>query len=317
MKNNPGFSLLELMIALLIGAMIISGLFATLYQVGRAQHSISMVTDANQQAAIIFNHLERDIMGAFIPEQVEPIQSKKQEEDTQAQQAKPIEKVFWGKARDDKNLQLLTFITSNPLEPYLGVKNTKPKTRVARVVYRLDPQKGFKDSFVLSRQEGADLSYAVYKKQADKKKVPVRYDMVDNIAALSISYLVPDAEKKVNDDEQKREYKKTKNWNSDSKNEKDKDKGIQYTLPEFLQISLELWDTAHEKKFNFSYTIPVLFKKGKPKRKQQSPPQKPPMQIAQKTKKSSPAVFASAANGEKVTITKDADGKIVLTQVPA
>lgn len=94
MKNNHGFSLIELMISLTISAMIIAGLFSTLSQVGLAENTITSVTDAHQKAAILFTHLERDIMGAFIPEQVDPIKKPKDAHEKQ-EATKPVDKVFW------------------------------------------------------------------------------------------------------------------------------------------------------------------------------------------------------------------------------
>src|SRR5579872_2112019 len=268
MKNNPGFSLLELLIGLLISSMILSGLFLTLNQVGFAENSITSITDAHQKAAILFNHLERDIMGAFIPEQIDPI--KRQDNDKKDITAKPLEKIFWGKSHDDKNLELFTCISNNPLEVYLGAKNTKPKTRVARIVYRLEAQKGLKDSFTLTRQEGADLSLEKYKKPtgkqpAGKHKNPI-YDMIDHIASLSISYLAPDPKKEKDEDKDKKKYLKTKSWNSEVKQEKTGK--VEYKLPEFVEIELVLWDTGHEKKFEFSYIIPIMFQRSKPRQKQ-------------------------------------------------
>lgn len=325
MKNNVGFSLIELMIALVISTMIITGLFSTLYQVGLAENTITSVTDAHQKASILFTHLERDIMGAFIPEQADPIKKPKDAHDKQETAAKPVDKIFWGKSRDDKNLELFTCITSNPLEVYLGAKNTKPKTRIARIVYRLEPQKGVKDSFILMRQEGADVFFDSYKKTAGKNKTPAGYEMIEGIASLSISYLAPDTKnEKKEGQEEKKKYEKTKNWNSEVKQEKTGQ--IQYKLPEFVEIELFLWDTRHEKKFEFTYTIPIMFQKDRPKRKQDTAPAfalpqpmlqptAQPMAVARSKKMGPPSI--STHDGKKITISKDERGDFVVQEVPA
>lgn len=312
MKNKPGFSLIELMISLLISAMIISGLFSTLYQIGQTQTSLNTVTDVHQKAAILFSHLERDIMGSFIPEQVDPIKLPKKSAavnvPTTENKVKPIDKVFYGKSRDDKNLEQLTFITSNALQVYAGIKNSKQKPRTARVVYRLEPQKGVKESFVFSRQEGADLNYELYRATSQKKRVAPIYTMIDNIASLSITYLTPAAQKeKTVGVDQKIEYKKTKKWNSEIKQEKNNQ--ISYKLPEFVEISLVLWDMAHEKKFDFSYTVPIMFQKGKPKRQAPAPQRTPARQVNQRP----PSIAVS--DGSRVTVTRDKNGKFIVEQV--
>lgn len=228
-----------------------------------------------------------------------------------------------GKSRDEKNLELFTCITSNPLEVYLGAKNTKPKTRVARVIYRLEPQKGVKDSFVLMRQEGGDVFFDSYKKTTGKNKISAGYEMIDGIVSLSISYLAPDTKKeKTEGEEEKKKYEKTKNWNSEVKQEKTGQ--IQYKLPEFVEIELFLWDTGHEKKFEFTYTIPIMFQKDRPKRKQEAPPlfalpipqpTPQPMAMARSKKMGPPSI--SAQDGKKITISKDAQGEFVIQEVAA
>lgn len=328
MKNNHGFSLIELMISLTISAMIIAGLFSTLAQVGAAENTITSVADVHQKAAILFTHLERDIMGAFIPEQVDPLKKPKDAQGKQEDAIKPVDKVFYGKSRDEKNLELLTCITSNPLEVYLGAKNTKPKARIARVVYRLEPQKGVKDSFVLMRQEGSDVFFDSYKKTTGKNKIAPGYEMIENIASLSIFYLAPDTKQEQSEGQDgKKKYTKHKNWNSEVKQEKTGQ--IQYKLPEFVEIELFLWDTVHEKKFEFTYVIPIMFQKDKPKRKStaapmftQPVPQMPqqqtipePMAMARSTKKQPPSIMAQ--DGKKITIAKDARGDFVIQEVPA
>ena len=308
-KNNPGFSLIELMITLLIGSMIIAGLFSTLYQVGRAQITIDTITDVHQRAAILFNHLERDIMGAFIPEQVNPIKKPKKDGDD-TEKEKIINKIFWAKAREDKNIETLTFITNNPLEVYLGAKNSEPKPRVARIVYRVQPQKGAKDSFIITRQEGAQLNYDLYKKKADIKKVQPAYEMISDIASLSITFLALDAKK--SKETKKQEYTKSKDWNSDKKSDSEKKKGVQYKLPEFVEIALSLWDINHEKKFAFNYTIPVMYRKGKPKKKASS------FAKASADKKNRPKGPPSISTKDgKVTVTRNEKGEFVITKVPA
>lgn len=315
--KQRGFSLIELLLTVLIGGIILTGLFSTLYQVSGAQAAIASITDVHQRAAILFNHLERDLMGAFIPEQVSLIKKdKKDKAESDEEEKKGIDKIFWGTVRD-ANLNTLTFITNNPLEVYLKATNRKPKPRVARVVYRLQPQKGVKNSFILTRQEGEDLSFALYTKTnvsttQRSKIVSPAFEMIDGIASLGVAYLTPKQDNKKEDRTKKREYKSAKEWNSDQKKEQKTAGGKQkevreYNLPEFIAVKLELWDIAYEKKYSFEYVVPIMFRKYKRDTPQPAAPKKP-------TQKPTASITGAIVTGKNNTSTPRLPSGIELTQ---
>ena len=288
--QRRGFSLIEVMIALMITSMLLAGLFATIYQVGFMQRSVETIVSADERAAIILHQMERDIMGVFIPEQIHKI-IKKEDEDSK----KGIDKVFYG-TQKEKQLELLTFITNNPLELYLKIKNVKPKPRVARVLYRLVPEKGHKNSFTLTRQEGQKLSFKEYKKDAKGSLRP--FNILEGLASCSITYFKLEGAKK-GEESKKNNYKKLNHW--PEKETADKKKTI--TLPAYVELKIELWDNAYENKKSFSMQIPILIdprmpkpiKKPKPKTQQapQAQPAKTPsVTTAMKKKTQKPNKFS-------------------------
>ncbi len=254
--TKRGFTLLEIMIVTLIAAVISTGLLTTILQISRLQETVNTITSVYGRAALLQNQLERDVMGAFIPSQVDMIQTTT----VKQAQVKPLEKIFFSKNKGEQ-LDLLTFITSSPLQIYFGITNIKLKPRVARVVYRLIPDTRRKNSYVLTRQEGTKpLRFESYNKdaQGDLRSYP----MIDGIYSLSIQYI--SIEQKTGDDEKKsvkRIYKKQKEWESQKKQD-DKKKKAPLRLPNQIELHVELWDSTYTNHRPFMLTIPIIAMSG-------------------------------------------------------
>ncbi len=253
-----GFVLLEVLISSLIAALLSTGLLTTIFQMSRLQETINTITSVYGRVAILQNQLERDVMGAFIPTQVDLIQTTTEK---RAQQAKPLEKIFYGTMKDGK-LDLLTFITTNPMQIYFGIKKTKLKPRVARVVYRLVPDERRKNSYVLMRQEGTRrLAFDAYTRDAEGDLRS--YVMLDGIQRLEVQYGV--VEQKTEDDEKKsvkRVYKKQKSWDSKPKQDEKQKQKLPPRLPNYIELQVALWDSVYKSSRQFVLTIPIVAMSG-------------------------------------------------------
>jgi len=248
---KKGFALLEVMIASLIAALLSTSLLITIAQVSRLQETVNTITSVYGRMAILQNQMERDIMGAFVPMQVDLIPTTTQPKE---EQPKPIDKLFYGKMTGGR-LDLLTCITSNPLQIYFGIKDTKLKPRVARVVYRLEPDKRRKNSFVLMRQEGQQLSLAGYKKDAQGSMR--MYEIIDGIQSLSVQYISVE-EKRSADGTIKRTYKKQNSWDSQKPQADSKKPRGPVRLPNFVELQIALWNTTYTSARRFALVIPVM-----------------------------------------------------------
>ncbi len=265
---KKGFTLIEIMISTVIAGILSAGLFATITQVNGLRQIIFNITSTYGRLSVFEQQMERDIMGAFVPTQYDllPTQTDKKDE-----KSKPLEKIFYGESKGKGGrLDFLTFITSNPLEIFYGVEKIKLKPRVARVVYRLIPQEGRKDSYVLMRQEGtSDLTFDAYKKdaQADLRAYP----MIDGIQNLSIRFI--SVEEKVDTENKSitHTYTEASNWkdidSASAKASADRPKSPpppvpRPRLPQYVQFTLSLWDSVYEKYKEFVMTIPVQSKYG-------------------------------------------------------
>ncbi|MCX5922848.1 MAG: prepilin-type N-terminal cleavage/methylation domain-containing protein [Candidatus Dependentiae bacterium] len=315
---KSGFTLIEILISMAIASMISVMLFMSFGQIGSYVHVVDDYVDVSVKAAIVHQQLEKDLMGVFIPIAAED-QKKTSTQSSPvppagskpaapvpgaAEKEKPIKKVtkvFFGNNRE-KNLDTLTFITDDPLQIYWsenksGNKAGKAKPRIARVIYRLVQDKKEKNTYKLMRQEGVDLYFDTYKPGSTKDIK--EYEIIDGIKRMTIEYFVAVPAK---DDgaspkeKQKKEYKKTKEWNT----EKDKDgaqddkkdkKKNEKAFPDYVVIQLTLWDNAKKRDTVFAFTISFLAD-GK-----QPPEPEPPMTMVQKVLQGVQGAHAAAQPG--------------------
>lgn len=237
---KKGFILIELLIATLIAGMISILLLTALQQTNKFQSVIDNNIDIYTRATIFHHQLEKDITGAFVPDYKQSISSKKK------QKKSPIDHIFYGVNRD-KQFDILTFITTNPLVVYWGKKTGSLKPRVVRVIYRLQSENEKKNSYILLRQEGSKLSFKSYEK--NNPKAPRSYQLINGIKNLSITYTVVEKSEKI--DKKQPSYKTVNEWDWPQKNQQNK-KG-KPPLPQFITVNLVLWDNDYKRDISFTF----------------------------------------------------------------
>jgi len=257
---KKGFILIELLIATLIAGMISILLLTALQQTNKFQSVIDNNIDIYTRAIIFHHQFEKDITGAFIPIQAykQPVSSEKKQKEL------PIDHIFYSVNRD-KKFDILTFITTNPLVVYWGVKIGSLKPRVARVVYQLQSEDEKKPSYILLRQEGNKLSFASYKKS--NLQAPRSYQIINGIKDLSITYTVTEEQQEI--DKKQPSYKTVREWNWPQKNQTNKKE--EPPLPQFITVNLVLWDNDYkrDKSFTFIFANIIDTKQEKPSQIQQ------------------------------------------------
>lgn len=233
--------LIELLIATLITSMISILLLTALQQSTKFQAVIDNNIDVHTRAIICYQQLEKDIMGAF-----SPTQDNRQNK----QKNLPLEHIFYS-TNQNKRFNTLTFVTTNSLAVYWGEKTGKANPRVARVVYQLQPEHERKDSFVLFRQEGTNLSFSHYKK--DNPKAPRAYQLINGIKNLSVTYTILEDQK---DHSKKPIYKTVNTWDWPLKEKRNNKK--EPILPNFITVNLILWDNDYKSDSSFTFTFILL-----------------------------------------------------------
>lgn len=288
-----GFVLLQLMITLVVSSILATALLFAIMQMSQSKIVLNTLTGTYGRIAIAQNQMERDIMSAFIPAQVDLLQTTTEK----TAQEKPLEKIFYAESNEQGGrMKLLTFITSSPLEIFYGIKNINPKPRVARVVYRLLPDERHANSFVLTRQEGtADLQFDAYKQDATGANRP--FAVIDGIQDCSLTFVSIEIDSK--DEEQKRTFKRVKNWDSAPKKEEKQSSGLaqmfvkkeRIKLPNQVEMKLTLWDSTFDSTRTFECIIPIAYKASE----YEQPPQKAATQEEKKSEQPNEAANATAS----------------------
>ncbi len=254
---KSGAILLEVLIASAVSAILATILLAAFHQTNRSLGIADDFIDIYAQVAVVHKQLEQDISGAMIP--FEPPKEEKKAETKKTlvakkeeKKIKPITKIFYG-VNKDKNLDLLTFITNNPLRIYWGEQAGKPKPHIVRVVYRLKKQKG-QPAFTLTRQESENLDFKAFDSNASK---PIKaYELSKNIKELSISYTA-EIKKENKDKKAEKKYKIFSQWDQEKQDEKEQKENLR-KVPHGVEIKLVLWDDQQKIDHEFTFNIPII-----------------------------------------------------------
>jgi hypothetical protein len=300
---KQGFVIIEILLAATIATMIGGMLFLSLYQITQVATVVENYADVFTRASILRRQLEKDITGTFIPVAAEKMEEKKTQDTKQAgpqaglpeklsgQQAAQggkkkepvpvVTHVFYGTQKDDQ-LDVLTFITNNPMQIYWAPKAGKAKPRIARVVYRLVKDKNA-PVYTLMRQEGYDVYFQTYK---EGTQAPRQYPMIEGIKRMTILYGIKEKNDTQNakdqkDQPQKITYKTVKEWKKNdeqSKNGKN-DKKNELELPAFILIKVALWDQQKKRDVSFEFKVSLIAQgKAAPAPVQVQETSKPPAQ---------------------------------------
>ncbi len=292
---KQGFMLIELIIATLIASMVAGVLLTALSQSTRVQASVDNVINTSVRIGVIANQLEKDLMGAFLPVQAQqsldtpstalkPSEGEGKETDKkedvgqkgpEKEKPKPIEKIFYSTNKDG-TLEMLTFVTNNPLVVYVGKDVGEVKPKVVRVQYSLKLEADKKNSYTLFRQESMELDL-------EKFKNARAYEVISGIKSCTATFTarIPKQQDKQQSSEQNPpkilyEYKTQNDWVSEQKRGiRDKEKSEFPRIPYSVEIKLLLWDKQDkkDKEFTIVCQIPTDFSPAETEEKQQ--PEKP------------------------------------------
>lgn len=287
--NKRGFTLIELMVAMFMASIVSLALFTALSQSLNIQKIVDDFLYLTAHEYMIHNQLSIDLMGAFVPikgekaaqshnsskksqnSSAQPTPTKSAQGSAPEKKEKPLEKVFLGTEKKSM-FDTLTFITRNPLIIYWSESSGHAKAKRARVIYRLEIEEGEKEeSYKLTRQEGAEL---VAKKYDSKETNARKQTVATGIKSMQLSYLFSfsqeDQEKKKETQHNAKEAEKTSqksnprskitfktinHWNSDDNNQY---KETKTAIPDFVQITTELWDKQRKKSRTITTTVPLV-----------------------------------------------------------
>lgn len=287
----------------------------SLTMVFKTNDVIDGIIDISAASVRLQQQLERDLSGVTIPMSWMVTESSAQKSLAQGAKsgpqpvAEPKKEVageqnknrfIFFATQKDKNTDVLTFITTNPLASFWSDSGAgKAKSRLARVVYRLESDKDNPLLFKLMRQEGMDLDFKNYESGA--KKVIRPLEVTRGIKDFSLRFMVEDEPEKkeevskiastpgkgsvapVKDSVEQRKtikYKTLDEWRDEEKKD-EKERKKEFKIPRFVQLKLTLIDTKKNREEEFEYIFPIACD-GEPfSKKEVAAPQQNPAQPVQ------------------------------------
>jgi len=242
---KKGFTPLEIMIALAIATLLGGLLMQSLYQLTNTMARVDQISTLDLRVIVFKNLLEKEFSGAFVPQLV-PLEQEEQQVATTDQKPEKSEKkeerktVMPEKAFYSQNsngqLQLLTFITSNPLVVY-----NMAKARSARIFYTIEPDENLSGAFVLIRKEIPDIMQKEY-------EFAKGFIVIAGIKSLTVEFLAaPEAvEEKQEQKTQKKstelikkEFRKFDMWGQQQLEQQEQKLPA---LPQFISMQLVLYN---------------------------------------------------------------------------
>lgn len=305
--NKSGFTLIEVLVATALAVMLSGALIGILYQLNRVMPVMARHMDEARDVALIHYQLMRDVSGAQVPlavmqalakqqaeaEQKEAPQEQGQPQKTLSKQEKkpveiPIKKIFMSTTSPDGMLDTVSFITTNPLQPYWGAKTGTFIPRIVRVTYRLRPDSSVKKgpkSYVLLRQESRELDPEKMT-EPDVKKWHA-YTVVRNIKSCNVEYTAmirkkekteggkaskpeaqkqgvpPQPEQKPQEGAEKITFERkiVKDWQEKKPQPSSKKEGPiieEPLIPQLMTMRLEIYDAAHKRHQPYTLVFPIV-----------------------------------------------------------
>lgn len=272
MKTRMGFTLIEIIIALLVSSMLAMIVLRTFRQSTTTFQRITTVIDDNAELLGLYSQLERDLMGAFVPavwkepvvqdvkeaeqaakaaaQKTKDIQQTKKEQGEQAVQVAAKRPAFSTVIKDGK-LEQLSFVTTNAFVVF-----DEPAARAVRVTYKLVEQQQEENAkerrYRLLREETPYVAEgAVYGRRRQTRVYPLLIN-ITNLAGLfsALEEKTSDKDKKASS-----ELISLSEWGTDAQKKKSK-----RVMPEWVKLTGSVVSPVSKKTlpFTFQFHLPSL-----------------------------------------------------------
>jgi len=260
---RSGISLIDVIAAIAVGGIMTVILYRSVAQTNRVVFTIDAIVDMYSEVALFKDRMERDVLGAFVPQGVsmefykEVMQRKNDSKPKPADKKKPkqdkdtdaIDEIFVLKKGTQNNLSMMTFTTTNPLIVFNEVT-----PRAVRVLYELVPQEG-QNRWSLVRYEGTELGLKTYNKK--RKEGAIRgYTILDNIKKLAVRCVVESRndqkkEQAAEGENKERTFEYLFEWDDTIAEERGS------FLPLYVEVKGEVVDGKKKRSVPFTFMVPI------------------------------------------------------------
>lgn len=256
--KQPGFSLIEIIIAVAISSVLSLILYRAFSQTNRLVQQVRNLMDDTSDTLSSYAQLEKDFSAIFMPtlEEIKkasapPAQAAVANQTTpktpagQESKEKKPEIIPFKTTMEGSKLATISFVTTNAFSIL-----DEAASRPVRVTYKLKPQEGEGNKlFVLLREELPYDQKAEGEKKSSSAKPTHAYALIRNISSFSAKFSAYDCK------EESKELVSLSEWGTDEQ----KKKCPQRAIPEFVEISLDVTDvvTGRVTAYTCAITIPA------------------------------------------------------------
>ncbi len=338
MNNQRGFTLFEFAITMTLSTMLMTAAFAIYNQVNKGAATVQRITGNDTQIMIVRDRLSTDFQGIsplwFTSEIYEKLKETEKTDakgttKPQVQNTKNKKNNFLYAQSNEKNLDFLTFVTTNPLQMYGDAV-----TRFVRVMYTLIPDPKNNNLYKLMRKEDKKPSDDI---KIEKLKEGTFYELAHSITKLSIEFGYIKQPKK-EDSDKKLSFIWTQKWNSKKENkENDSSKKDTQTpdLPQAIKIKVSFFHEAEKPAIDYEifFMIPINQEQGlktfAEKRAQTNQPKTPTggqgpsgpgaanVTVANNRGPNNSGVITNAVNTSTSKIQPDSGGSYIIQVIPS
>jgi hypothetical protein len=281
---KAGFSLVEVLISSTMATLLSIALFLAWGQLQKTAVKVDNTISINDRILLLQRQFEQDFMGICLPISRPYIKSEEKEESappaaapgeqkepaaSKKEKPKVVERVFYATTQIGDNLDILTFLTNNPMQVYWSDRAGGARPRIARVQYTLkkdESKKDKKDSYTLYRQEGYTLDIDRFDKE--NKDAIRSYALITGIKELKLTYWQEVQKKTLRQAQGDRADEGEKSKNEITKDIKkisiwdlEKEKPVKDVfirpIPTMIKIELNIWDMQKKKSYAYASMIPV------------------------------------------------------------
>lgn len=239
--NTRGVTLIELMVGLALSALIGSALFTTFFQSTRTLRVVEEYAELDVGLSVALHQLEKDCAGACVLMYEKTLEEPEPQAEA-GQEKKQEKKSFFAKSKN-KQLEYVTFITTNPRSRYgAPLPTAVPKPSLVRVAYKLIEHKDRKNAFMLVRQESTNLDPALFLKKDEKS--PRALTLIDTVKECMLEFMYRDETKD-------NELQTVNQWGIEQQEEKVP------PLPFMVKLRLTLWDARFAVTRSIEYLMPI------------------------------------------------------------
>lgn len=264
---RPGFSLIEILIAMAISSFVMTMVFSTISMLQKSSSRYNELITVDSQQEILFSQLQKDIAGIVLPAYGFKASPKDKPEDAQKKQQEYYEKFTFQFEMVEDRLKMLTFVTTSILATY-GAE----KPHLVRVRYTLVPDERNNKYFTLMRQESTELLLQDFEKNSPPNYA-IGYGFKTCAIACTLISTDKDNKKKVEEVSSWDFAERIKKQDKDAKSTEKIEQKI--ALPQIITFKGTMSDfiSDYEYDFNYAFFVPIdpkLTQKTEPKQEQKA-----------------------------------------------